>query len=399
MNKTARILLTALFCLLPLCGYGQGGNNKESEYSRAIARHNRDLELLNDQIRKNEKEKGSVATKLELIKAAVNSRRALVAESDREITRYGDSIRIKNSRIKTLQTRLDTLTSYYARLVRNAYKNRDPRVWYLYILASDDIAQAFRRIGFLKSLSSQMATQARKIRTAKDELEVQKKAVLQLRSQAEAVRTQRRAELKKLKDDETKAEQLLAQINKNGKKYKKEADAKKAELERLEKELKRLRETIAKKGSSSTTTSNKTEADQALASQFKKNQGKLPWPIDGPVTGKFGSYSHPLHKNVYSLKNQGINIAAKNGEEVKAIFGGTVLQVFEIRGYGYSVAVNHGSYTSLYCRIKDIPVKAGDKVETGQALGKVVTIGGETYLHFELWNLDGSPVNPEVWLK
>ena len=43
-------------------------------------------------------------------------------------------------------------------------------------------------------------------------------------------------------------------------------------------------------------------------------------------------------------------------------------------------------------------VKAGDKVKTGQVLGVVDTIGGETQLHFELWE-ETTPRDPEGWLR
>ena len=44
-------------------------------------------------------------------------------------------------RIDSLQVRLDTMTFYYNKLVKGAYKNRDARVWYMYILASENLAQ------------------------------------------------------------------------------------------------------------------------------------------------------------------------------------------------------------------------------------------------------------------
>ena len=43
-------------------------------------------------------------------------------------------------------------------------------------------------------------------------------------------------------------------------------------------------------------------------------------------------------------------------------------------------------------------VKKGDKVKTGQALGTVDTIGGETQLHFQIWS-GKTPQNPEIWLR
>ena len=58
----------------------------------------------------------------------------------------------------------------------------------------------------------------------------------------------------------------------------------------------------------------------------------------------------------------------------------------------------YGSYFSFYCKLKTVSVKAGDKVKTGQALGTVDTIAGESQLHFQIWK-GTTPQNPELWLK
>ena len=53
---------------------------------------------------------------------------------------------------------------------------------------------------------------------------------------------------------------------------------------------------------------------------------------------------------------------------------------------------------SFYCKLKTSAVKPGDKVKTGQVLGVVDTINGETQLHFQIWQKQ-KPQNPEVWLR
>ena len=73
-------------------------------------------------------------------------------------------------------------------------------------------------------------------------------------------------------------------------------------------------------------------------------------------------------------------------------------QIVVMPGYNKCVLVQHGSYFTLYCKLGDISVKAGDKVKTGQQLGTVETLQGETQLHFQLWS-GREPQNPEAWLR
>ncbi len=402
MNKFGYIVALFLFVMPMFPASAQDAVKKQE---RKIESYRKEIAQLEKKLKENEAKKGSAVTKLELISASVRSRKALVAESDREIASYNDSLQVQQGRVDLLQTRLDTLMTYYSKLVRNAYKNRDPKIWYMFILSSENLGQAFRRIGVLKSLSSQMSVQAEKIKVAKEELGEQMDQMRELRTRAEAVRAQRQAEVVNLQKDEREASRILAQIQSNSKKYKKEADAKKAELNRLNKELDKLRAELARKaggsgkGKSKAGSANKTVVDQALANEFKSNKGKLPWPADGPVLTSFGSYRHPLHKNVTSLKNNGVNISMSEGQAVKAVFKGTVIKTFDMPGYGRCVVISHGDHMSLYCRLKDVSVKEGTKVTTGQELGRVGSVLGDTYLHFEIWDSSNQAVDPEKWLK
>ena len=81
----------------------------------------------------------------------------------------------------------------------SAYKNRDARVWYMYMLASDDLGQAMRRFGYFKNLSGEMKDEARRILQAREELEEEKEKLSKMKKEAEAVKAERVKELEKLR--------------------------------------------------------------------------------------------------------------------------------------------------------------------------------------------------------
>ena len=93
-----------------------------------------------------------------------------------------------------------------------------------------------------------------------------------------------------------------------------------------------------------------------------------------------------------------MNIALAKDTAIKAVFDGVVANVVVIPGYNQCVLVQHGGYFTFYCKLASVNVKAGEKVKTGQVLGRVDTIAGETQLHFELWE-GKTPRNPELWLR
>ena len=83
---------------------------------------------------------------------------------------------------------------------------------------------------------------------------------------------------------------------------------------------------------------------------------------------------------------------------MKAVFDGEVRQIVVMPGYNKCVLVQHGNYFTFYCKLKYCSVKAGDKVKTGQKIGSVDTIAGQTELHFQVWK-EQTPQNPEQWLR
>ena len=361
------------------------------------AKLEKEIELLDKQIKENASKSSSLLTSLELVRKNIENRKALVKESDKEIKRYSDSLYLAQRHINKLQARVDTLTTYYAKLVRSAYKNRDAKVWYMYILASEDLGQAYRRFGYFRNLSTRMKEEASKIRELKAEVEREKERLAVLKKTAEKIKADRVKELEKLRADETSSANMVAKLKKDKKKYEKQLKDKKKEIEALNKEIKRI---IAEATKSKGQTTQKDDPEAiALSAEFSKNKGKLPWPVNGSVVAKFGKQYHPVFKNLELPANNGIDIAVSSGAEIKSVFNGVVKQVFVMPGYNQCVLVQHGkNYFTFYCKLGTANVKAGNVVKTGTVLGTVETQSGQNRIHFELWK-DNVPQNPDNWLR
>ena len=380
-------------------------NTKKQEAKREKLQ--REIAILDGQIKANATKSANALNQLALIRKRVDSRKELVAESDRERSEFAPTIQAKERQIAIAQARLDTLSDYYDRLVRGAYKNRNAKVWYMYIIASDNLGQAFRRYGYLRDLSKQMSIQAGKIRAAQDTLRRQTEELAVMKKQAETLRGQRVAEMSKLQSEESASQNLVNQLKKDKKKYQQDLAKKQKEVEALNREIERLvrKEMEARKkseakssGKSSTSSAPSKPVDYTLAKQFEANKGKLPWPAEGPVVDHFGQHNHPVYTNLKLPFNNGVTIALQKGTAVKAVFDGEVRQIVVMPGYNKCVLVQHGNYFSFYCKLGSVNVKSGDKVKTGQKIGTVDTIGDETQLHFQIWS-GRTPQNPEAWLR
>ncbi len=381
MRKLAAFALAAIL----LCGQALAQNTSQKK-----AKLEREIAILDQQLKENASKTRSANTALKLTRKKISARKGLVAESDAQISALNKQIREKDANIDSLEARYTMLSGNYDKLVRTAYKNRDSRIWYMYLLSSDGLTQGLRRYGYLKSMAAGLNTQALEIKDTRARLEEEKSGLEKLREEASVLRDTRVVELKQLEKDENSSRQLVASLNKDKAKYQKELAAKKKQVQALNTELNKM----VKKSSSKP----KTEVDAKLDKQFAANKGKLPWPADGPVVDSFGKHYHPVYKNVELPFNNGMNIALSKDSAVKAVFDGTVSNVVVIPGYNQCILVQHGGYFTFYCKLASVNVKAGDKVKTGQVLGRVDTIAGETQLHFELWE-GKTPRNPELWLK
>lgn len=397
-----RRFLSVVLGLL-LVGAAVSAQDTRRQESRK-AQLEKEIAAINRQLKDNARSSSRALTDLSLVRRKIAARQELIAESDREIHALDDSMKVRQQEIDRLQARHDTLSLYYNRLVRGAYKNRDSRLWYMYILSSENIGQAVRRFGYLKGLSRNMSEQGKRIQETAAELELEKERLAGLREEAQALRGQRQADVDALRGEEGESASLVARLEKDRRKYQDELRKKNREVEALNREIAAIiRKATAKpkSGGKSAAKGGKTTStavDEKLSSSFAANKGRLPWPVEGTVIESYGQHYHPVYKNVKLPFNNGVTLAVSRGAQAHAVFDGTVAQVVVIPGYNQCVLVQHGSYFTFYCKLKSVSVKAGDKVKTGQALGTVDTLSGEDQFHFELWK-ERAPQNPENWLR
>ncbi len=401
MRKLLTILALLAVCALPAAG--QKTSMKKLESQRAQLE--KDIALLNRKLEQNSKNKNAALSSLSLLRSKIKAREKLIAGCDQTLAVLDDSIAVVQKEMNRLQQRHDTLSYYYGRLIRGAYKNRDSRLWYMYILSSESIGQGLKRAGYLRGMSAQLSTQALRIRETSARLAVEKERLGGLRKEEAAMRKKVVGERSRLRGEEADANKLVNQLGKDRKKFQRELQEKNRQKEALNRKIadlirqesqKASKGASGKKSSGGKTTS--TAVDTKLSNEFAANKGRLPWPVEGAIVEHFGKHHHPVYTNVELPQNNGVTLAVRPGAQAKAVFNGKVTQIVVLPGYNQCVLVNHGAYFTLYSKLRSVSVKVGENVTTGQVVGTVDTIGGEDLFHFELWK-GSTPQNPEGWLR
>ncbi len=382
------IILVILLFFSTLC-YGQNAQKKEIERLR------KEIAELDRQLKANEGKSADATAQLALTRNKIAAGKKLVTESERELASINKQINAKSAEIRHTQAQLDENFEHYEALIKNAYLSRDPRLRFLYVLSGDNIRQVVNRFNYLRAVSDELRDEARKIERRKQLLGEEKAVLDSLRNVNVKLLSERNQELDNLRAGEKKEQQIVQDLRRNKTKYQGQIKKKQKQIDALNKKIAQMiaDQNKKQKGKSSP----QKKVDIKLSNEFAANKGRLPWPVNGTVTGRYGKHKHPVYKNLELPFNNGVNISTAAGEKVRAVFSGTVCQVVVMPGYNQCVLVQHGAYYTFYCKLKQVNVKAGDKVSTGDVLGVVDTIAGETELHFQLWK-GTSSINPEPWL-
>lgn len=346
-----------------------------------------------------------------------------------EIRKLSDNIYLSQLEINKIKRILDTLKVEYAKSMVYAYKNRSNYDFLNFIFSANNFNDAIKRIAYLKSYRNYREMQAENILKTQALLEDKITRLSGLKDDKKQVLSEKDKELDKLqKQKEEKAtivsklkgrqKELSAQVRDKRKQdaklknaitamIRREIERAKAEAARKEKE----RLAAAKSSNSSSNNSSSagsakvsipsgsvlvsSEADKELNASFEKNKGALPWPCDGYVITHFGRNQYP---GGIDYDNPGVSIGVKPGAAVKSVFDGEVTLV-NYMDDKQVVFIKHGKYFTVYSNLSSASVQRGDKVKTGQVVGKAgLNDDGNGEVDFILMD-ENNNVNPESWLK
>lgn len=117
-------------------------------------------------------------------------------------------------------------------------------------------------------------------------------------------------------------------------------------------------------------------------------------PVAGRLTSVFGAR--------WGSSHNGIDIANKIGTPIYAMTDAVVEESGPASGFGLWVVLRHRDGTkTVYGHVNRIFVEKGQRVEAGEEIAELGNRGRSTgpHLHMEIWDADGSALNPIPFLK
>ena len=149
-----------------------------------------------------------------------------------------------------------------------------------------------------------------------------------------------------------------------------------------------------------TTTKPTTTTAPAVTQAAAVETQKLVLPLENANVAKEFSPNVPVQSATMQdwRTHGGVDFSAPEGSEVHAVSGGRVTKVIADPRWGYTIEIDHGSFTARYCALsQDGAVGIDRDVRAGEVIGTLAPVPIESadgaHLHFEVLR-DGARVDP-----
>ncbi|AIM38517.1 murein hydrolase activator EnvC family protein [Sphingobacterium sp. SG20118] len=426
--KRTTLSIIAFFLML-----GVGFSQTRAELEKKREKINREIAELQKTLKETTTEKLLTQKQVSALSSQINLRQEKISTISTELSLINRQINANTNAVDKLKAELEKMRNDYEKMVMFAFRNRNAYNKLMFIFASKDFNQGFRRVKYLQQFNDSRKLKASEIEGTKKQIE-QKIAQLQadrnkhkqlLNEQEQEKKTiaEQRAvfskELSSLITTEKGVKSDITQKQKEERKLRSAIQAiikREIEAERRRQEAaRRAAEAAAarsakkndtkeapKEATKSTARKSDSEVLRAtpeaarLSADFRSNRGRLPWPVsNAKILQSFGT--DKTGRNV-SVSHESLKLQTSSGAGVKAVFSGTVTSTLTLNGLKV-IIISHGEFFSVYSNLASFNVSKGQKVSAGQAIGTVANDPDldAPVLDFQIWQ-GQIPMNPQSWL-
>ena len=370
---------------------------------KKIASIQKDIKLAEKLLKETSKNKETTINQVTLLQTQINQRESLIKTYQSQVNALNKAIQKNKNGIASAKKDLALFQKEYANLLEIAYRNKGKTNNLLFVFSSEDFNQAMRRMRYIQELNDLVKEKIEEIKNTQEKINNQLNKNESNKKEIEKVLAKEKEERASLVNDRDKLNKDLASLKKKETQIQKEIKTKEDETKKLKKQIEKIiAEEIrkAKEREEQAKKNNTKSVDYNLSNNFAQNKGKLPYPVaQGIITGRYGLSPHPTQPKV-TVNNNGVDISTTKGAKARSVFDGDVCFVTS-QGNNNAILIRHGLYFTLYSNLEKVFVKVGDKVTTGQDIGRIHTnvSDGKTILHFEIWQENRTTVNPAVWIR
>lgn len=325
-----------------------------------------------------------------------------ISEANRELHLLARQSRESGARLNALRksaaetgTVLNGQQQLLARMLRQQYLQGEPEAFRLILSRVDpnDMARQLHYLAYVARARAQLVAGLRDNLRELDRLQQEIAVAMQAVARIAAEQT---AQKKRLETEKRVRADVLARVSRDihaGRKQIRVLQNNENRLTRLVEQLARL---VRKPPAGRPRTRNEAVPADSGGQAFATLRGLLALPVRGELGSRFGS-----PRSDGGLTWKGLFIAARAGEDVRAVAAGRVVYADWLRGFGNLLIIDHGdNYMTLYANAEALLKQVGDRIRGGEAVATVGNSGGnaESGLYFEMRH-EGKPFDPLNWVN
>lgn len=391
--------LSRIILLLIVLTSSSLGSQTKQDLENQKKQIQEDIKKIELKLKTNSKQKKLIVSNTEDINYKIKLQQNLINNINSQLNLILREIDRNENRLSDLKQRQLILKDELSSMLLSAYKKKSNLNKLMFVFSSTSFQQAYKRIQYFKQYANFQNKTLSKIKINSNDI---KNVIVVLDSQKtnKKLLIDENEEIKRdLSIEYTGLNNLIAEVNKNQKRYSAEIKQKQKLTWEIDKKIQRLIEEALAKAKKKDGRFELTEEAKLISKNFNANKGKLPSPvIRGNVVLGFGKQPHPIVKTT-TIQSNGVRIRTSSDVEARTIFNGEVYSIIKSKNNTHTILIQHGNFFTVYKNLSDIYVKKGDKLKTKDSIGKIATdpLNGQTILSFSIFN-NGVPQNPRFWI-
>ena len=391
--------LSRIILLLIVLTSSSLGSQTKQDLENQKKQIQEDIKQIELKLKTNSKQKKLIVSNTEDINYKIKLQQNLINNINSQLNLILREIDRNENRLSDLKQRQLILKDELSKMLLSAYKKKSNLNKLMFVFSSTSFQQAYKRIQYFKQYANFQNKTLSKIKINSNDI---KNVIVVLDSQKtnKKLLIDENEEIKRdLSIEYTGLNNLIAEVNKNQKRYSAEIKQKQKLTREIDKKIQRLIEEALAKAKKKDGRFELTEEAKLISKNFNANKGKLPSPvIRGNVVLGFGKQPHPIVKTT-TIQSNGVRIRTSSDVEARTIFNGEVYSIIKSKNNTHTILIQHGNFFTVYKNLSDIYVKKGDKLKTKDSIGKIATdpLNGQTILSFSIFN-NGVPQNPRFWI-
>lgn len=327
-----------------------------------------------------------------------------ISEANRELRQLAVQSRESGARLAALRKSEDAAAAamrsqqdLLGRMLRQQYLQGEPDALRLVLGREDPNAMA-RQLHYLAHVARARARLVEGLRANLRELERLQAQISEEAAAIARITAEQTAQRARLEQEKRARAGVLSRLSQDIRKQQQQMRAMQASENRLTRLVEQLTRLVRKPAPAGKPRPRNDALPSGTGdgSPFAALRGQLALPVRGELGSRFGS---PRADGGVTWK--GLFIAARAGEDVRAVAAGRVVYADWLRGFGNLLIVDHGdSYMTLYANAEALLKQVGDLIRGGETVATVGNSGGnaESGLYFEMRH-EGRPFDPLQWVR